>query len=204
MPCRINFWILNLVEKDWSFSKEIFLWTVTINFTLQNFKTLEAALSSYQTILFYDLHIEMWSCLWMGNSSRSKFIHPRDFELWDSRDFPNFSNLYPIKCQEPCIFQSFCEVFTLYSSRENVWKVTVVQTSTGPDNSVQVFCAPKRLICWFVLLWRTIECPWNLPSMKTPNSLITFLSASSKSSTMQQKLLQKSTKLQIEGRKSFT
>ena len=104
MPCRTNFWILNLVEKDWSFSKEIFLWTVTINFTLQNFKTLEAALSSYQTILFYDLHIEMWSCLWMGNSSRSKFIHPRDFELWDSRDFPNFSNLYPIKCQEPCIF----------------------------------------------------------------------------------------------------
>ena len=37
------------------------------------------------------------------------------------------------------------------------------------------------------------EYPWILPSLKTPNSLITFLSASSISGTMQNTLLQKST-----------
>ena len=73
-------------------------------FHLTNFTTLKAALSSYQSILLYALHSEVWSFVWMGNSSKSQFLHPRDLELWDSRNLPNFPPLYPINCQELCIF----------------------------------------------------------------------------------------------------
>ena len=48
------------------------------------------------------------------------------------------------------------------------------------------------------------EYHWTFPSIKTPNSLIKFLSASSKSSTLQDILLQKSTEMKKEGKKSFT
>ena len=48
------------------------------------------------------------------------------------------------------------------------------------------------------------EYPWTLPSIKSPNSLLTFLSASSICSTMQDILLQKSAELKIESRRSFT
>ena len=73
-------------------------------FHITDFTTSNVALSSYQTILLYDLHSEVWSCVWMGNSSKSKFPHQRDLELWDSRDLPNFPPLYPTNCQESCIF----------------------------------------------------------------------------------------------------
>ena len=53
------------------------------------------------------------------------------------------------------LFCFFCKVFTLYRSRKNLWKLTVIQTSTVPDNSVHVSCAPKCLFCGFVLFWRT-------------------------------------------------
>ena len=48
------------------------------------------------------------------------------------------------------------------------------------------------------------ENPCTEPSIKTPNSLIMFLSVSSISSTMQDILLQKLTELKMEGRMIFT
>ena len=44
----------------------------------------------------------------------------------------------------------------------------------------------------------------NITIKKTPNSFITFASAGSMSSTVQDKLLQKATELKMEGRNGFT
>ena len=49
-------------------------------------------------------HSEVWSCVWMGNWSESNFLYQWDLELWDSGDLSNFPPLYPINCQESCIF----------------------------------------------------------------------------------------------------
>ena len=73
-------------------------------FHITNLTTLSATLSSNQTFLPYVQHNEVWSCVWMGNSSKSNFLHQRDLELWDSRDLPNFPPPYPTKCQESSIF----------------------------------------------------------------------------------------------------
>ena len=90
-------------------------------------------------------------------------------------------------------FCSFSKVFTLYSSRKKFCKLTVIQTSTVPHNSMQVSCAPNRLFCGFVLFWRTESVSLNFTINKDSQFLKTFLSASSISSTMQDILLQKST-----------
>ena len=104
----------------------------TFHFT--NFTTLNAELSSYQIILPYHLHSGVWSCVWMGNSRKSKLLHQRDLELWDSRVLPNFPLIYPINGPEPCVFLFFfCKVFPVYSSTKNVWKLSVIQTSTVPQ-----------------------------------------------------------------------
>ena len=98
----------------------------------------------------------------MGNWSKFNFLYQRDLELWDSRDIPKLPPLYPINCQESCICRSFCNVFTLWSSRKNVWKLTVIQTSTVPNNSMQIFCTPKCLFCWFVLFLRSKKVTLNI------------------------------------------
>ena len=142
----------------------------------------------------------------MSNSSKSNFLHQGDLELWDSGDLPNFTPLYPKKCLEPCIFCSFCKVFTFYTSRKNVWKLTVNQTSTVPHNSLLVSCARKRLFCRFVLFCRTKWVSLNFAVNKNspfPKNVLSFLSARSISSTMQDILLQKSTELEMEEKKEF-
>ena len=53
------------------------------------------------------------------------------------------------------LFCSFCKVFTLYSSRKTVWKLSVIQTATVPHNSAQVSCEPKRVFRGLVLFCRT-------------------------------------------------
>ena len=45
-----------------------------------NFTTINAAWSSYQTILLYALHSEVWSFVWKGKSSKSQYLHQRDLE----------------------------------------------------------------------------------------------------------------------------
>ena len=85
-------------------------------FHITDFTTLKATLSSYQLALLCDMHNEAWSSVWMGNSSKCKFLPQRDLELWDSHGLPNFPTLHPINCQESWIFCCFCNVFTIYSS----------------------------------------------------------------------------------------
>ena len=80
-------------------------------FHITNFTTLDAALSSYQTILPYGLHSEVRFCVWTGNSNQSQFLHQRDLELWDSRDLPNFPPLYSINCQDSCFFLFLLQSF---------------------------------------------------------------------------------------------
>ena len=140
-------------------------------FHITKFTTINAAISSYQTILLYALHSEVWSCVWIGNSSKSSFLHRRDLEFRDSRDLQNFPPLYPEKFQESCVFLFLSKVFTLYSSKKNVWKLTVIKTSAVPHNSVQVSCATKRLFCGFVLFWRAKWVPLNFAINKNSQFL---------------------------------
>ena len=101
---KINqFKISNFVDTDNTFHNTIF-------------KTLNGALSSDQTFLRCNLHTEVWSCVRMGNSSNSTFLHQRDLEIWDSHVHPRFPPLYPLNCQESCNFCSICKIFTPYFS----------------------------------------------------------------------------------------
>ena len=79
------------------------------------------------------------------------------------------------------IFCSFCKVFNLYSPRKNAWKLTVIQTSFVPHNTMQVSCAAKRLFCEFVHFWRTNWVSLKFAIKKTPTSSTTFLFAISMS-----------------------
>ena len=60
----------------------------------------------------------------------------------------------------------FRKKFTLYGSRKIVWKLTVIQRSTVPHNSLQVSCAPKGLFCGFVFFLRTKWVSVNFASRK--------------------------------------
>ena len=51
-------------------------------------------------------------------------------------------------------FCSFCRLFTLYITVKNVGKLTVIQMSTVPHNSVQISFTPHCLLCRFVVFWR--------------------------------------------------
>ena len=74
-------------------------------FNNTNFTTLNGALSSYQTILPCTQDTEVWSCVSMGNSSLSIYLHYRDHELWAGHDHhPSCPTLYPLNWQEICIF----------------------------------------------------------------------------------------------------
>ena len=193
--CVYNFWCFWCSD----FQRAVI---VTIRFTLQTSIIYE--LSSYQTFLPYALHSEVWSCVWMGNSSKFNFLQQWDLDLCDSRDLPSFPSLYPKTCQEYCISCSFCKEFTLYSNWKNVWKLTVIQTSTVPHNSVQVSRAPKRLFCDLCFFGWQNDYAWTLPSIKTLNSPIIFLSASPVFSKLPDIKLQKSTELNIDRKESFS
>ena len=118
-------------------------------FQITNYTKLNAALSSYQAVLPCALYSELWSCVWMGNRANPHFFIN---EILNSKTAMVFQ-----------IFQHFIQwiaknlaFFFLYSSRKNVCKLTVMQLSAVPHNSVQDSCTPKRLLCGSVPLWRTI------------------------------------------------
>ena len=89
-------------------------------------------------------------------------------------------------------FCSFCKVLSLYISRKKARNLTGIQVSTVPHNSVQVSCTTKNLFCGFVFFGGQNQYPLTFSLLKAPNFLITFKSANSTSSTMQDMLLQKS------------
>ena len=100
---------------------------------------------------------------------------------------------------------SFCNVFTLYISRKIVGSVTVIQTSTFPHNSVHQFLV-HQIACLLGLNFfeGQNEYLWTFPSKTAPDSLMTFVPASSISTSMQDILLEKSTELTKQGREGFT
>ena len=73
--------------------------------------TSNAALAIYQTDLPCALHSGVWSCVWMGNSRKTKILHPflQDLDFWDNLDLRNVPYLHPLKCQESCTFLSFLQ-----------------------------------------------------------------------------------------------
>ena len=84
---------------------EIVYWIYSDN-TRHNTKptTLYAAYSRHQKLLPSAPHCGVWSSVRIDNRRKPIFLHQRDLVFWDSRDIPNFPPLYPIKCQESCIF----------------------------------------------------------------------------------------------------
>ena len=111
------------------------------------------------------------------------------------------------KCdQQSTLFKSFSKHFCIhyfYVVKDSN-QLLIIQFSTNPRNSMQVYCVPCRLFLRFKSLWRTIENLCREPSKKSQFSNVVFLSFSSISSTIKGILLQKSTELKMEGRRSFT
>ena len=116
--------------------------------------------------------LEFWTvnCVWMSNSSKSNLLYQGDVEIWDSHHHPSFPQLYPLHCQKYffSFFCSFFKVFTLYISEKGCGKLTLVQTSTVPYNSVQVSCTQKCLLGGFALFGKTTWISWVLLSIKLP------------------------------------
>ena len=75
-----------------------------------NVKTLNDGLTSYQNVLLWALHSEVWYCVWMGNSSKSTLVHQRDLELLASHDLPSFQHPYLLICQVSSIFLFFLQI----------------------------------------------------------------------------------------------
>ena len=142
--------LVRSVSQSWISKKERFNFVDTdITFHNTNFTTLNVALSSYETVLPCAWQKKVWPCVWKGNSLKSTFLHHRDFELWVSRDHPcspPFQNFTHKIDRNIACFCSFCKFFTSYIATKDVGKLTVIQTSTVPHNSVQISCASERLL----------------------------------------------------------
>ena len=124
-------------------------------------------------------------------SNKSSVLHQRHLEFSDSHDHSSFPPLHPLHCQKSGFFSY------LHINEKNIWRLTLIKTSTVLHISVQVSCTPNCLLCGFVLLWRAKCLTLNISIKKTPNYSITFSSANSISNTMQDKLLLKSTELKM-------
>ena len=111
------------------------------------------------------------------------------------------------KCgQQSTLFESFSKNFCihyLYVVKDSK-KLLIIEFSRILRSSMQMICVPCRLFIKFENLWWTNENPCREPSIKSPSSLIKFFSVSSISGTIIDILLQMSTELKMEGRKSFT
>ena len=71
-------------------------------------------------------------------------------------------------------FCSVCKIFTLYISRKNIGRLTLIQMSTAPNNSVEVSCTPNRLLGGFVPSWRTKLVSLKISINENSNALKTF------------------------------
>ena len=155
-----------LNKVSWRERLNHFEWNIFVDsdktFHSANFTTLNAALSSYQKILPFALHSEVWSCVQI-------------FHLFIRR----IAKILAIFC-------SSFKLIALYSSLKNFCKLTVSKHPVF-DTLPCKFLVQQNV--WFVGLycfgWRN-EYPWTLPSIKTPKSLITLLSSSSIFSRMLQ------------------
>ena len=118
------------------------------------FATLNGALFTYQIFFPCNLHREVSTCVRVGNSSKSRFLHQRDFELRDSHGNPSFFTSLSIKLERIFAFFCFsCKNFSLLVSRKNLGRLTRIQTSTVAQFSVQVIFYTKLLPLWVFVLF---------------------------------------------------
>ena len=177
-----------------------------IHFTYKIYNKV-AVLSTKQTVLPCALHNEVWSCVRIGNKSRSTFFFRfriNEISIFEAVMIIQFFLLFINEISKKLSFSClYCKVFTIYIVRKNVWKLTIIQTTTVPHNSLQVFLHQNACFVGLYFFGGRNEYPF-FPAKKTPNYIKLLLSASWTSSTKKDTLFQKSTVLKMEGRKSFT
>ena len=108
--------------------------------------------------------------------------------------------------QQSTLFESLSKHFCIhyfYVVKDSKQPI-IIQLSTTP--AIPCKCFVFHVVCLLGLnvFGGQNENPCTEPSIKSPSSLMTFLSVSCISSTIKDILLQKSTELKMEGRKSFT
>ena len=108
--------------------------------------------------------------------------------------------------QKSTHFESFNKHFRIYYFQvvKNSKQLIIIQLSTTPRNFRQTTCVPCCLFIGFNSLWWTRRKSLYKTIKKSLSSLIMFFSVSSISTTKKEILLQKSTEMKMEGKKSFT
>ena len=156
-------------------------------------------------MLPWNLHIKVWSCVWIGNSNKSTFLHQRHLEYWDRHDVASFPALYPINCQKSCIFLFPLQIVHPLHYWEECWEAHCnpnVHCSTQYRAS---FLYTTLLALWVcTILEGKMGISWTFPSLELSDFKRTILSAISISCTMQDILLQNSTELKLKARKNLT
>ena len=129
-----------------------------------------AVLSAYDKFLPCALHIEVYSCILLRNSSNLTFFHllqdQQDLEFWSSHDHP----IFPLLIQEigPIVaFFVFLHSISLNISEEIPWKLTRKQTSTIPFDAVHCYCTTRRLFRGFVQIWLKKWVFWEISTDKS-------------------------------------
>ena len=113
-----------------------------------------------------------------------------------------FAPLYRMNWRNSWFFFAFAKQ-SPFTSLRKMLESTLLSKFTVPNISIQVSSTPNCLLFGFVFFGGQYECPWTFPSIKNTNLFVTFLSASSISSTMHDILVQKSTESKNESWVSF-
>ena len=109
-------------------------------------------------MLFYPVIKQLWLALctlkfdlvseWVSRTSRHFFI--KEILNFGTAMLFQVFQLFMHSTANIFVFcTTFCRKFTLYITGKNVGKLTVIQTSTVPHNSGQVFCTPNCMLCGF-------------------------------------------------------
>ena len=192
------------LEKKLNNSENFEILDTDSTFLATNFTILNGAFSSYQTSLPCALRLEIWSCVWMGNSSKTKFLHQQDLGLWDEWSSKFFNSLSTKLARILNFSDLFAEFSPLASSRKMYGSSVLPKPPlfhTIPCNFLVNQTACFVGLYFFEKRNKHLR---TFASKRTPKSLKTCLSSISLSSTMQDILLQKPTKLKMEGKRSFT
>ena len=131
-----------------------------------------------RTILPNALHIEVLSFVWVGNSSKSTFLHQRDLEIWDSCDLPNSPPFYPINRQESGFLLFFLQTVHPLQLQEECLQAHCIANVHCSTQFRESSLRTKTLALWVCIFFKTKWVSLNFAIKKSPNSLITFLSAS--------------------------
>ena len=127
-------------------------------------------------------------------------------KFWATIVFQIFYILSEKIGQQSTLFESLSNHFCIpyfYVIKDSK-QLLIIQLSTTPHKSRRCLVFHVACLLGLKVFGGQNENPCREPSIKSPSSLIMFFSVSSMSSTIKDILIQKSTELKMEGRKSFT